>query len=123
MTRKEWVSLFKALEKRKERLGAPPRENSRDRESYIGLRDLLLADAAVRRAFLAVHWKGRPSGLAILCQLLSAGTLVPEFDTEAGYLEAESEHLGPGADHRAKAGQWKLSHGWTAVREHAGGKS
>src|SRR5256884_501384 len=64
MTRKEWLSLFKALEKRKERLGAPPRENSRDRESYIGLRDLLLADAAVRRAFPALPRKGRPSGLA-----------------------------------------------------------
>ncbi len=123
MTRKEWLSLFKALEKRKERLGAPPRENSRDRESYIGLRDLLLADAAVRRAFLAVHWKGRPSGLAILCQLLSAGTLVPEFDTDADYLEAELEHLGQGADHRPKDGQWKLAHGWTVVREHAGGSA
>src|SRR2546428_389637 len=80
MTRKEWLSLFKALEKRKERLGAPPRENSRDRESYIGLRDLLLADAAVRRAFLAGHWKGRPSGLERLCELRSAGLQGPEVD-------------------------------------------
>src|SRR5437867_2755960 len=31
MTRKEWLALFKALEKRKARLGAPPREDSRDR--------------------------------------------------------------------------------------------
>src|SRR5881296_3744385 len=123
MTRKEWLALFKALEKRKERLGAPPRENSRDRESYIGLRDLVLADSAVRRAFLAVHWKGRPSGLALLGQLLSAGTLVPEFDTDADYLEAELEHLGQGADHRPKDGQWKLAHGWTVVREHAGGSA
>jgi len=124
MTRKEWLALFKALEKRKERLGAPPRENSRDRESYIGLRDLVLADSAVRRAFLVVHWKGRPSGLAILCQLLSAGTLVPEFDTDADYLEAELEHLGQGApEHRPKDGQWKLAHGWTVVREHAGGSA
>src|SRR5947199_5432546 len=124
MTKKEWLGMFKALEKRKERLWAPPRENSRDRESYIGLRDLLLADAAVRRAFLAVHWKGRPSGLAILCQLLSAGTLVPEFDTDADYLEAELEHLGQGhADHRSKDGQWKLAHGWTVVREAADGNT
>src|SRR2546428_12051702 len=75
----------------------------------------------MRRAFLAVHWKGRPSGLAILCQLLSAGTLVPEFDTDADYLEAELEHLGQGADHRPKDGQWKLAHGWTGGREHAAG--
>src|SRR6266571_4195192 len=122
MTKKEWLALFKSLEKRKERLGAPPRENSRDRESYIGLRDLLLADASVRRAFLVVHWKGRPSGLALLCQLVAEGKLVPEFDTDADYLEAELEHLGQGhPDHRSKEGQWKLAHGWTVVREVAEG--
>lgn len=124
MTKKEWLGLFKSLERRKERLGAPPRENSRDRESYTGLRDLLLADASVRRAFLVVHWKGRPSGLALLSQLLSAGKLVPEFDTDADYLEAELEHLGQGhADHRSKDGQWKLAHGWTVVREVADGNA
>ena len=124
MGKKEWLGLFKSLAKRKERLEAPPRENSRDRESYIGLRDLVLADASVRRAFLAVHWKGRPSGLALLGQLLSAGTLVPEFDTDADYLEAELEHLGQGhADHRSKDGQWKLAHGWTVVREAADGNT
>src|SRR2546428_10814844 len=85
MTRKEWLSLFKALEKRKERLGAPPRENSRDRESYIGLRDLLLADAAVRRAFLAVPWKGRPGGFAVFCSLVPARTPGPGIDPGGGY--------------------------------------
>src|SRR3989454_8945605 len=123
MIRKEWLSLFKALEKRKERLGAPPRENSRDRESYIGLRDLLLADAAVRRAFLAVPWKGRPSGFGVRCQLPPAGRPGPGFGPDADYLEAELEHLGQGADHRPKDGQWKLAHGWTVVREHAGGSA
>jgi len=124
MTKKEWLGMFKSLAKRKERLEAPPRENSRDRESYIGLRDLVLADASVRRAFLAVHWKGRPSGLALLGQLLSAGTLVPEFDTDADYLEAELEHLGQGhAEHRSKDGEWKLAHGWTVVREAADGNA
>src|SRR6059036_1636515 len=44
LTKKEWLEMFKSLVKRKERLEAPPRENSRDRESYIGLRDLVLAD-------------------------------------------------------------------------------
>src|SRR5213083_2073724 len=118
LTKKEWLEMFKSLAKRKERLEAPPRENSRDRESYIGLRDLVFADASVSQAFLVVHWKGRPSGLALLGQLLSAGTLVPEFDTDADYLEAELEHLGQGhADHRCEDGQWKLAHGWTVVRE------
>src|SRR3989442_5170369 len=84
MTRKDWLSLFKALEKRKERLGAPPRENSPDRESYIGLRDLLFTDSVVRRAFLAVHWKRRPSGFALPCQLPSAGTPGPGVATGPG---------------------------------------
>ena len=78
----------------------------------------------MRRGFLAVHWKGRPSGLALLCQLLSAGTLVPEFDTDADYLEAELEHLGQAAaEQRSKDGQWKLAHGWTVIREHDGGNA
>src|SRR3989442_2299258 len=116
MTRKEWLALFKALEKRKERLGAPPRENSRDRESYIGLRDLLLADRSVRRAFLVVHWEGRPSGLALLCQLLSAGTLGPEVDTDADYLETEIQHLRQGAaGDRPKDVPSELSHRMTVV--------
>jgi len=122
MTKKDWLGLFRSLEKRKERLGPPPRENSRDRESYQGLRDLLLADASVRRAFLAVHWKGRPGGLALLCQLLSAGQLTPEVETDGDYLEAELDHLDHGhAEHRSKDGQWKLGHGWTVVREVADG--
>lgn len=122
MTKKEWHALFRLLEKRKARLQPPPRENSRDRESYLGLRDLLLADSALRRAFLVVHWKGKPGGLALLCQLLSAGTFAPEFETDADYLEAELDHLDHGhADHRPKDGQWKLGHGWIVVREVADG--
>src|SRR2546425_5322761 len=85
MTKKEWLGMFKSLAKRKERLEEPPGENSRDRESYIGLRDLVLADASVRQAFLAVHWKCTPRGLALLGQLLSAGTLVPRFATDAAF--------------------------------------
>lgn len=122
MTKKEWLALFRSLEKRKARLGSPPRENSRERESYRGLRDLLLADVSVRRAFLAVHWKGKPSGLALMCQLLSAGTFIPEVETDADYLEAELDHLDPRhADHRSKDGHWKLGHGWIVVRETAAG--
>src|SRR2546427_48032 len=44
MTKKEWLGLFKALAKRKERLGGPPRGNSPGRESYIGPRGLVFAD-------------------------------------------------------------------------------
>ncbi len=118
MTKKEWLGLFKSLEKRKARLEAPPRENSRDRESYVGLRDLLLADSSVRKAFLAVHWKGKPSGLTLLSQLLSAGTFTPEVETDGDYLEAELDHLDHGhADNRSKDPPWKLGHGWTVTRQ------
>ena len=122
MAKKDWLSLFKSLEKRKARLEAPPRENSRDNQSYVGLRDLLLADASVRRAFLVVHWKGKPSGLALLSRLLSANAFTPEVETDGDYLEAELNHLNNGhADNRSKDGQWKLGHGWTVVREVAAG--
>ena len=117
---KEWLELLKSLEKRKARLDPPPRENARDRESYIGLRELLLSDASARKAFLAVRWKGKPNGLALLCQLLSDGILAPEVETDCDYLEAEIDHFEKG--HRPpKDGQWKIGHGWTVVREVAPG--
>ena len=122
MTKKDWLAILKGLEKRKERLEAPPRENPRDRESYLGLRELILTDATGRKAFTAVHWKGKPSGLTLLCQLLSDGTLVPEADTDGDYLEAELDHPDKGRpDRRAKDGQWSIGHGWTVVRERADG--
>ncbi len=122
MTKKDWLAILKGLEKRKERLEAPPRENPRDRESYLGLKELLLTDAPGRKAFMAVHWKGKPSGLTLLCQLLSEGTLVPEADTDGDYLEAELDHPDKGhPDRHAKDGQWNLGHGWTVVRERADG--
>src|SRR6266487_215521 len=117
MTKKEWLVLLKALEKRKARLEAPPRENPRDRESYLGLRELILTDASARKAFLVVHWKGKPSGLPLLCQLLSDGQLVPEADTDGDYLEAELNHPDKAhPDQRSKDGEWNLGHGWTLVR-------
>ncbi len=122
MTRKDWLAVLKGLEKRKARLEAPPRDNPRDRESYLGLRELILTDASGRKAFMVVHWKGKPSGLTLLCQLLSDGTLVPEADTDGDYLEAELDHPDKGhADRHAKDGQWNIGHGWTVIRERADG--
>ena len=78
----------------------------------------MLTDPAARKTFLTVKWKGRPTGLALLCQLLSAGRLTPEVDTDGDYLEAELDHLDKGrADRKAKAGQWTIGNGWTVVRE------
>ena len=118
LTKKDWLLLFKALEKRKARIDAPPRDNPRDRESYLLLRELLLTESAARKAFQAVHWKGRPSGLVLLSQLLSKGTLVPEVDTDADYLEAELDHSGSGSEGQShKEGEWNIGHGWIVVRE------
>jgi hypothetical protein len=118
LTDKDWLKLIKALEKRRQRLDAPPAENHRERESFLILRDLLLSDSSARKAFLAVHWKGRPSGLPLLVQLLSEGTLVPEADTDGDYLEAELDHLDRLNDgHGSKDGAWTIGHGWTVTRE------
>jgi len=120
MTKKDWFVLLKGLEKRKARLDPPPRDNPRDRPSYLTLRELILTESTGRKAFLVSHWKGRPSGLILLCQLLSKGSLVPEVDTDGDYLEAELDHPAPGLeDSKSKEGEWNLGHGWRVVRESA----
>ena len=118
LTDNEWLKVLKALEKRKTRLEPPPRDNPRDREAYLVLRSLLMQDAAARKAFLAIRWKGKPNGLALLCQLLSRGTWVPDVETDGDYLEAELEHLDPDhAERGARDGEWSIGHGWTVTRE------
>ncbi len=120
MTKKDWLALLRALEKRKARLDPPPRENPRDRESYVALRELILTESSGRKAFLAVHWKGKPGGLILLCQLLSKGSLVPEVETDGDYLEAELDYPDRGQpDRHIKEGEWDLGHGWSVVREFA----
>jgi len=115
ITKKDWALLLRDLAKRKGRLDPPPRENARDRESYLSLRELILTDAAARKAFLGVHWKGRPSSLVLLCELLSKGSLVPDVETDGAYLEAELDHLDQ--DLEGREGEWDVGHGWTVVRE------
>ncbi len=118
LTDKEWVKILKALEKRKMRLEPPPAENHRERKSYLALRDLLLMDASARKAFNAVHWKGRPSGLPLLCQVLSQGTWIPDVDTDGDYLEAELDHLHrQELGHGTQEGAWTIGRGWTVTRE------
>lgn len=119
--KQDWIGLFRSLQKRKVRLDPPPRD-SRERESYIGLRDLVIADPGLRKGFLAVHWKGKPTGMALLAQLLTDGTWTPDVETDSDYLEAELDNLVKGtSESRPKDGQWKLPHGWTVVREVANG--
>ncbi len=118
LTDRDWLKILKGLEKGKTRLEAPPPENHRERESFLGLRKVLLTDASARKAFLAVHWKGRPSGLSLLAQLLSEGTWIPEADTDGDYLEAELDHLSrQEGGHSSHEGDWSIGHGWTVTRE------
>ncbi len=118
LTDKDWVKILKALEKRKARLDPPPPENHREQEWYGILQKLLLTDSSARKAFIAVHWKGRPSGLPLLTQLLVQGTWIPEVDTDGDYLEAELDHLGrqPGGA-KSGEGDWTIGNGWTVTRE------
>ncbi|MBI4415424.1 MAG: hypothetical protein HY557_00390 [Euryarchaeota archaeon] len=121
MTTDAWIALLGSLKKRKARLDPPP-QPYRDRESYLGLRDFILADASARKAFQAVHWKGKPSGLVRLCRLLSEGTLAPEVETDGDYLEAELDLIDKGhATRQPNGGPWVIGHGWTVVREIAAG--
>src|SRR5205807_1352231 len=55
ITKKDWAVLLRELAKRKEKLDPPPRDNPRDRESYLSLKELVLTDAAARKVFLGVH--------------------------------------------------------------------
>jgi hypothetical protein len=115
ITKKDWALLLRELAKRKGKLDPPPRDNPRDRESYVSLKDLILTDAAARKSFLGVHWKGRPSGLVLLGELLSKESLVPDVETDGDYLEAELDHLDQDLDGRE--GEWDIGHGWTVFRE------
>ena len=114
----EWHELLEKLDERSERLEPPPIENHRKRKPYLGLRQLILTHPAARKAFRSVHWKGKPSGLGLVCRLLSDGTFVPDVETDADYLEAELGHIANGnADGRPNDGKWDIGHGWKIVRE------
>lgn len=118
MTDKDWLKLLRTLEKHKGRLDPPPPENHREREAYVTLRNLVISDASARKPFLAARWKGRPTGLPLLVQLLSQGTWIPEAETDGDYLEAELEDLQRKTEGQApKGGTWTIGHGWTVTRE------
>jgi len=115
--KEEWITALETLEKRKGRLPAPPGK-ARDRDSYKGLRDLLLEDAPARKAFRTVHWKGKPAGLNLLCDLLVEGTWSPEVETDGDYLDAELDLLDTGhANREPRGGPWDIGHGWMVGRE------
>ncbi len=122
ITSDDWKALLEGLQSRKAKLEPPPLENHRSRDSYLRLRELILADSAACKSFVAVHWKGKPTGLPLLARLLSEGTFIPEAETDGDYLEAELGHIEKGnPDSRPKDGRWRIGRGWKVTRKIAEG--
>lgn len=119
--KKEWIDLLAEIQKRKARMEAPPITDYATRESYLSLRDLLLADNSARKTFLVVHWKGKPSGVILLARALSEGTFTPEVETDGDYLEAELARMASdNPDSKPDEGKWLIGggwNGWTVIRE------
>ncbi len=116
VTKETWVRIVGEARKARTRLDPPPKDY-RTRGAYLALRDLALADADFRKAFLAVKWRGRPAGLLLFIALLQKGSLAPEVATDHEYLEAELGELVQGdPDWRPPDGVWSAS-GWTITRE------
>jgi hypothetical protein len=110
-----WRRVIKERRRERHRLDPPPKD-CRNRPAYGVLRDLLLDEAEFRQAFLAVKWRGRPSGLPLLVTLLQKGSLAPEVATDHEYLEAELGDLAQGDPQWHPAdGSWTIR-GWTVVR-------
>jgi hypothetical protein len=114
--RETWRRVVAEAKRSRRRLDSPPKEY-RSRAAYEALRALVLEDEAFRPAFLAVKWRGRPSGLPLLVALLHKGTLVPEAATDHEYLEAELGELIEGnPEWRPPEPVWSPP-GWRILRE------
>ncbi len=111
-----WRRILEEHRRERRRLDSPPKD-ARSRPAYAALRTLLLLDGSVRKSFLSVKWRGRPTGLPLLVSLLQKSTLVPEVSTDHEYLEAELGELVQGdAQWHPEDGRWEFP-GWVAVRE------
>jgi hypothetical protein len=115
-TEATWRFVLDEGQREKRRLDPPPKDY-RTRQPYASLRELLLRDPEVRKTFLAVKWRGRPSGLPLVIALLQKGTIAPEVATDHEYLEAELGEISQGDPQFVpEGGTWKLP-GWTVIRE------
>ncbi len=111
-----WQRLIAEQRSERRRIEAPPKD-FRVRPAYIRLRDLLLDDAGLRTTFLAVKWRGRPSGLSLLVTLLAKGSIAPDVVTDHEYLEAElGELTQDDPQWRPPDGEWSFR-GWRVTRE------
>lgn len=111
-----WKQLVEEHRRERKHLGAPPKDY-RVRPSYAALRDALLEDEELRKAFMVARWRGRPAGLPLLVTLLQKGVLAPEVGTDHEYLEAELGSLvADDPEWKPPNGTWTF-HNWTVVRE------
>ena len=116
-----WRRLLSEHHRARRRLDSPPKD-CRSRPAYAALRALLLSDSEARKAFLAVRWRGRPTGLPLLVSLLQKGVLAPDVATDHEYLEAElGEMLHGDPQWHPTDGHWPLE-GWTIRREGSHGE-
>lgn len=108
---KAWAAQLARLRARKQRLDAPPTDYRR-RPGYPALRTALTSGSEARRDFLAVRWRGRPTGLFLLASLLSEGTFSPESSTDYEYLDSELNDLERGEpDKTPDPPRWKVGIG------------
>ncbi len=98
-TEDSWRSMVQALRAAKQHLPAPPKDY-RTRAPYRTLRDLVVKEVSARKDFLAVRWRGRPSGLHLLASLLTEKRLSPEAATDFEYLDSELSDLVDGQPDR-----------------------
>jgi len=120
LSEQEWAAVLAEVARRRERL-SPPSGGYRRLPAYFSLRKLLLSDAEACRTFNGVKWRGKPSALPLLAELLREGSVTPEFATDREYLEAELGDIDRGdPEYRSPDGTWKLDAARTVRREPAG---
>lgn len=111
-----WVRIVEERRRERRRLETPPKD-SRGRPAYAPLTSLVLEKADFRKAFLAVKWRGRPSGLPLMASLLQKGSLTPDVATDHEYLEAELGELVQGdSQWHPPDGVWTFGD-WVVTRE------
>ncbi len=120
VSEQEWATVLGEIARRRERLSPPP-GGYRKLPAYFSLRKLLLGDTGACQAFTRVKWRGKPSALPLLAELLREGKVTPEFRTDREYLEAELGDIARGdPEYRSPDGTWKLDDTRTVRREAVG---
>jgi hypothetical protein len=67
---------------------------------------------------LSVKWRGKPTGINVLAQLLADKTVTPDAETDCEYLEAELGDIERGnTEYRPTNGQWIIGGNVKIVRE------